>query len=385
MANPQHLEILKQGVEVWNEWRKENLDVEPDLEGANLSGANLEGASLFWANLKGANLSKTYCVAAYFYEANLAGANFFRADLTGSNLEAANLKKANFNRANFVIGNLAGANLSEASFFGTYLEAANLSRTNLFGAKLIATHALGVNFEQSILTGACIENWNISNETNFQGIKCDYIYLKYDYKLEKFTERRPHDPDQIFAPGDFEAKIQRSLEKKYKKIIKNKEQQHLREIKFEKEKVFFYEEQLERERSDRQLLLRMIQNMAEQQQSPKYQFNNPQIENWAEQNQGIQSGGGIHNYAPESKQSLAEAAAEIQKLLEQLSQIYSPEKAEQKVAEDLAERAKKDPSFKQSLKNWSQSLLGKGSETAVVETVKEGVKRVIPLAISLLI
>lgn len=83
--------------------------------------------------------------------------------------------------------------------------------------------------------------------------------------------------------------------------------------------------------------------------------------------------------------NLAEAAAEIQQLLDQLYQTYSPEEAEQKVAEDLANKAKQDPSFKQSLKNWSKSLLGKGSETAVVETVKEGVKRVIPLAISLLI
>jgi hypothetical protein len=92
-----------------------------------------------------------------------------------------------------------------------------------------------------------------------------------------------------------------------------------------------------------------------------------------------------YNYAPEQKQSLAEAAAEIQQLIEQLSQTYSPAEAEQLVAEDLAQKAKQDPSFKENLKNWSQSLLGKGSETAVVETVKEGVKRVIPLAISMLI
>jgi hypothetical protein len=31
MANPEHLEILKQGVEAWNEWREKNPDIEPDL------------------------------------------------------------------------------------------------------------------------------------------------------------------------------------------------------------------------------------------------------------------------------------------------------------------------------------------------------------------
>jgi hypothetical protein len=52
-----------------------------------------------------------------------------------------------------------------------------------------------------------------------------------------------------------------------------------------------------------------------------------------------------YNYAPEQKQSLAEAATEIQQLLDQLSQTYSPEEAEQKVAEKLANKAKQDPSF----------------------------------------
>jgi hypothetical protein len=27
MANPEHLEILKQGVEVWNRWQEENSEI----------------------------------------------------------------------------------------------------------------------------------------------------------------------------------------------------------------------------------------------------------------------------------------------------------------------------------------------------------------------
>jgi len=38
MANPEHLEILKQGVEVWNEWRKEDNEVQPDLSKSDLAG-----------------------------------------------------------------------------------------------------------------------------------------------------------------------------------------------------------------------------------------------------------------------------------------------------------------------------------------------------------
>ncbi len=58
MANPEHLEILKQGVEQWNKWRKEHPDVVPylsegDLAGAKLVEANLIRARLFRANLSG--------------------------------------------------------------------------------------------------------------------------------------------------------------------------------------------------------------------------------------------------------------------------------------------------------------------------------------------
>ncbi len=65
MANPKHLDKLKEGIEAWNAWRDENPDVMPDLVETNLSGANL-----FEADLSGANLSL----------ADLTGADLFKAD-----------------------------------------------------------------------------------------------------------------------------------------------------------------------------------------------------------------------------------------------------------------------------------------------------------------
>ena len=62
MANKKHLDLLKKGVVVWNEWRREHPDIRPDLSGthlikANLRGANLNGANLSEADLIRANLS----------------------------------------------------------------------------------------------------------------------------------------------------------------------------------------------------------------------------------------------------------------------------------------------------------------------------------------
>jgi hypothetical protein len=36
MANQEHLDILKQGLEVWNQWRNEHTEIVPDLNGVDL-------------------------------------------------------------------------------------------------------------------------------------------------------------------------------------------------------------------------------------------------------------------------------------------------------------------------------------------------------------
>ena len=52
MANPEHIEILKQGSDVWNEWvSTKGEDIDADLGGANLSEENLMGADLSGAYL----------------------------------------------------------------------------------------------------------------------------------------------------------------------------------------------------------------------------------------------------------------------------------------------------------------------------------------------
>jgi len=65
MAIPQHLDVLKQGVRVWNEWREENPGAEPDLAGAKLSKANLKGANLIEANLSKSELNRSNLSGAF--------------------------------------------------------------------------------------------------------------------------------------------------------------------------------------------------------------------------------------------------------------------------------------------------------------------------------
>ena len=55
--NQEHYDKLKECPRKWNEWRRENPDVIPNLTRADLTWANLTGANLTRANLTGANLT----------------------------------------------------------------------------------------------------------------------------------------------------------------------------------------------------------------------------------------------------------------------------------------------------------------------------------------
>lgn len=99
MANQEHLNILKQGVQTWNSWRKYHLDVQPDLSGANFSGAILSYADLSRANLSETDISGTYLSYAYLRGANLRETYLSEADLSGAYLIGTVLISTNLTRA----------------------------------------------------------------------------------------------------------------------------------------------------------------------------------------------------------------------------------------------------------------------------------------------
>ncbi len=76
MANKDHLALLINGVAAWNEWRKKNPEIQPDLSRANLYVANLRGADLSVADLRGAHLIEADFHGADLFSAKLIGANF---------------------------------------------------------------------------------------------------------------------------------------------------------------------------------------------------------------------------------------------------------------------------------------------------------------------
>ena len=112
LANPEHLAKLNEGVESWNEWRKQNREVQPDLHGVVIRGC-LRQVDLFMANLQNSDLD-----AADMQGADLTRANLIRATLAGANFSGAKLGWANLHQAVLKNANLSQAILGAAELFG---------------------------------------------------------------------------------------------------------------------------------------------------------------------------------------------------------------------------------------------------------------------------
>lgn len=157
MADPEHLDIIRQGVEAWNQWRMENyLLVLPDLSNADITKAFLPGANLAAANLSGANLNHTVLsradligadlsntnlcdaefIHAYLRDANLTEAWAINADLTEADLRKSILSKANFSNAEFSRAKLSRAKLIETNLTGAKFREANLDEADLYMANI---------------------------------------------------------------------------------------------------------------------------------------------------------------------------------------------------------------------------------------------------------
>lgn len=172
MGNPEHLEILKLGVETWNNWRKENQAIVPDLSNANLSnfdlyGIHFGGCILDRSNLNGARISSANLKSAKLVEANLSNADVHGTNLTRSYLTRASLIKTNFGQCN-----LTRTDFTEANLSGAYLVETMMIKTNFENAILEDCDVFGVSAWDLNLKG--------SNQKNLKITKWDEPLIKVD-------------------------------------------------------------------------------------------------------------------------------------------------------------------------------------------------------------
>jgi TIR domain/Pentapeptide repeats (8 copies) len=132
MANPEHLAKIKEGVDAWNNWRRANAEIIPDLRGANLGSAQLRTANLRAADLNGANLLL----------ADLSGADLTRAQMREAVLLKANLRMAILTAAQLRGSHLTGANLTDADLGGANLDGAGIGDTTFVKNDLSGVNGL---------------------------------------------------------------------------------------------------------------------------------------------------------------------------------------------------------------------------------------------------
>jgi uncharacterized protein YjbI with pentapeptide repeats len=165
MGDPRQLDVLRQGVEVWNQWRKENSEISPYLSGVEGNGADLSGADLSGADLRAAKLSGANLSDADLRGAKLSYANLGRADLSDADLRGAELLHAYLSRAYLRAANLSDANLSGANLRSANLSDANLSNVDLSDADLIDADLSAADLSAAKLYGANLRSAHLSRAT----------------------------------------------------------------------------------------------------------------------------------------------------------------------------------------------------------------------------
>jgi uncharacterized protein YjbI with pentapeptide repeats len=176
-------------VTLWNNWRKNNPDVQPDLrhacfdecrlyginlDNAILTGASFDGAHLLKATFNGARLTNSsfnfvYAYGAEFKNAKCNNVAFERADLKETDFTSATLQKTEFRNADLEKARMREVNLKGAQMEYTILKSAdlstsnmeeidldnsNLEESNLTEVRMYNADARGVNFSGAVLRGA---------------------------------------------------------------------------------------------------------------------------------------------------------------------------------------------------------------------------------------
>ena len=136
MANHEQVAILKQGPEVWNQWRRENQLASVDLAKADFSEVDLRNANFNEADLTEAIFKGAYLREAVFVRANLTRADLFQANLREAILSGASLYEVNLNGADLIGAHLDGTDITGTRLLGTRFEESIFLETNLVNLDL---------------------------------------------------------------------------------------------------------------------------------------------------------------------------------------------------------------------------------------------------------
>lgn len=165
----------------WNAWRKANVYLHPNLDGAQLQSRDIQGFDFSHTSLRNANLSHSFTWNGKFYY----------ADLTGANLRSATLENSAFNEATIHNANMSFAHIQHSKFFRVKITDsdlsfaglgwsdftdATLSNCKLHHASLLNSNLFRADFRGSDLSHADLRDANLV-ETNFTNAILDHCEI----------------------------------------------------------------------------------------------------------------------------------------------------------------------------------------------------------------
>ena len=170
----------------------------------NAVGTNFQGADLKQVDFSHATLNN-----CKFDNADTSYINWSHVTGTRSTIDFTNTrmqllisrdgKNGKYLELDLSDWHLAKVELQHANLNGADLTRSNLQDARLDYANLSNVKAGRTDLRRATLTGACIQNWTVNNDTQFEDLICDYIYLTPDQDKQN---RRPLSGS--FEPGDFE-------------------------------------------------------------------------------------------------------------------------------------------------------------------------------------
>ena len=347
-----------------------------NLSRANLSGANLSRANLSGAILSNANFSNAILRNTNFSNANLSGADLSGADLSGVNLSGVNLSGANLREANLREANLSRANLSDANFSDANLSRVQALQTNLNGAVLTGAciEDWNINSKTELVNIICqavylrlnqiddkYTDRRPSNEDAFfadgdfarlvrkaqdtvdlifrNGIDWKALAISMErFKIESNGAELTIQAIENKGEGDFvirvnvpvdanKSELEKFLKQEYEFASKALEAQYRSQLEAKDREIEIYHQQSTNLTEIMKLMasrpINVVNTAISESNSVSDNISinqsgaiNPNA-SVAKDNARVQNI--LHNYPAEQQKSLAEAAAEIQQLLEQLS------------------------------------------------------------------
>lgn len=184
------LALLRRYALVWRCWGGTQFSdatlAHTDFTEANLTAARFSGARFQqpdFTHAKNLHLAWTY--------ASPLERKPVRTLLTEGRLDSQDFSNLNLRGLSF-----KGLNLSNCNFYHADLSEADFSGCDLTGADISEAMVLGTRFSNATMTGALIDSWSMGKHTQFDGVICDYVFIKRDC-----SERNPREGH--FEPGDF--------------------------------------------------------------------------------------------------------------------------------------------------------------------------------------